>query len=380
MAAMHRWSGVDVDIDALRNNVAHIVREVSPRRVWAVVKANGYGHGAVDAGRAALDAGAHGLAVALIDEGVELRAAGIDAPVLVLSEQPSEYLELAVNAGLEFMVYTESGVTQLDSLATSAGRIVGVHVKVNSGMNRVGVDPTAAVALINLINECRGIELRAVTTHLAVADEPAHKGTSEQLERLNEVLQQLDQPPAVHVANSATTLTRPDAWCDEVRVGIACYGIDPSTEVQLDRAVFRQCIRWWAKVSFVHEVAAGEHVSYGWRHEVKQRTRLATVPVGYADGVPRRWSSVGGEVLINGRRRPVVGVVTMDQLIVDIGLDDGTDAVDIGTEVVLIGEQGRATITVEEWADRLDTIGYEIVCQIGSRVPRRVVGSARNDS
>ncbi len=124
MAAMHRWSGVDVDIDALRNNVAHIVREVSPRRVWAVVKANGYGHGAVDAGRAALDAGAHGLAVALIDEGVELRAAGIDAPVLVLSEQPSEYLELAVNAGLEFMVYTESGVTQLDSLATSAGRIV----------------------------------------------------------------------------------------------------------------------------------------------------------------------------------------------------------------------------------------------------------------
>ncbi|MGA1035976.1 MAG: alanine racemase, partial [Ilumatobacteraceae bacterium] len=216
---------------------------------------------------------------------------------------------------------------------------------------------------------------------------PAHPATTEQLAVFDRALGTsrraglVDDDVIIHVGNSAGALCHPAARRDVVRTGIAVYGIDPSSEAPLDRGRFRQAMRWWSRASLVKEVAAGSHISYGWRHRFECDTRVATVPVGYADGVPRRWSEVGGTVLIGGRERPVVGVVTMDQLMVDLGPDpNGDDPVSVGDEVVLIGNQGLATLSVEDWADRLGTIGYEVVCAVSARVPRRVVGSGADPS
>jgi alanine racemase len=385
--APHRWSGVDVDRAAIIGNVAALVERAVPAEVWAVVKADGYGHGDVETAHAAIAAGATGCAVALIDEGERLRASGIAVPILVLSEQPCEFSDRLIAADLTPTVYSRRAVTDLGVAATRVGKVIDVHVKVDSGMQRVGISPEQLIELLQHVDATTGVRLGGVCTHLAVADDPSHPATAQQLAVFDAAIAPARQAGLVgddviiHVANSAGALCHGDARRDVVRCGIAVYGIDPSDEVRLDRAQFRPAMRWWARVSLVKEVAAGSHVSYGWRHRVDVDTRIATVPVGYADGVPRRWSAVGGTVLIGGRERPVVGVVTMDQLMVDLGADpDGVDPVVVGDEVVLIGQQGAASLPVEEWARRLGTIGYEIVCGISSRVPRRVVGTTPEHS
>ncbi len=369
-----RWSGVDIDTDAIAQNVRSLISLCSPSDVWAVVKANGYGHGAVVTSRAALAGGAAGLAVALVHEAVELRAAGIDSRILVLSDQPDEQYEALLAAKAEIMVYRDESVAALAATAARLGTVARVHLKVDTGMRRVGADPSVVVALSNRIADTPNIELVGLATHFATADVPGHVAIAEQIAQFVSVRALLGAEIEVHMANSAAAITLPECRETFVRAGIAMYGIDPSAHVRLDRSKFAPALKWWSKVSFLKEVAAGVHVSYGWRYATSSVTRLATVPVGYADGVPRRWSEVGGEVLIGGRRRPVVGVVTMDQLIVDLGPAHETDIVEVGDEVVLIGTQGAEQISVEDWADRLGTIGYEVVCQIGERVPRRAVG------
>jgi alanine racemase len=385
--APHRWTWVDVDLDAIAGNVAALVEIAAPAAVWVVVKADGYGHGDIAVARAAIDAGATGCAVALVDEGERLRASGVTLPILVLSEQPPEYADRIVSAGLTPTVYTARGVGAIAAAAVRAGTEIGLHVKVDTGMQRVGIAPDSLNELLVSIHDMRGVRLAGLCTHLALADVPAHPATTEQLAVFDRALGTsrraglVDDDVIVHVGNSAGALCHPAARRDVVRTGIAVYGIDPSSEAPLDRGRFRQAMRWWSRASLVKEVAAGSHISYGWRHRFECDTRVATVPVGYADGVPRRWSEVGGTVLIGGRERPVVGVVTMDQLMVDLGPDpNGDDPVSVGDEVVLIGNQGLATLSVEDWADRLGTIGYEVVCAVSARVPRRVVGSGADPS
>jgi alanine racemase len=381
--APNRWSGVEVDLDAIAGNVAALVACSSPAVVWAVVKADAYGHGDVAVARAAVAAGASGCAVALIDEGERLRQGGVDVPVLVLSEQPPEFAARMVTAGLTPTVYTPSGIAALGAAAVAAGVAIDVHVKVDTGMQRVGVSPHGLSDVLAVVHGTTGVRLGGICTHLALADSPDHPATAAQLQEFDRVVDEarerglVDERVLIHVANSAGALLHPVSRRDVVRTGIAVYGIDPSPEVLLDRGQYRAALRWWSRVSLVKEVEAGSHISYGWKHQFASRTRVATVPVGYADGVPRRWSAVGGSVLIGGRERPVVGVVTMDQLMVDLGPDpDGSDQVSIGDEVVLIGHQGDSLLTVEEWARRLGTIGYEVVCAISARVPRSVVGSS----
>ena len=369
-----RWSGVDIDSDAIIQNVKSLVGLCSPSDVWAVVKANGYGHGAVVTSRAALAGGAAGLAVALVQEAVELRAAGIDSRILVLSDQPDEQYGDLLDANAEIMVYRPESVDALAEVASRLGTVARVHLKVDTGMRRVGAEPSAVKSLIEKVANTPHVELVGVATHFATADMPGHPAITEQTSQFESVRTLVGADVEIHMANSAAAITLPATRQSFVRAGIAMYGIDPSPEVSLDRSAFSAALKWWSKVSFVKEVDEGAHVSYGWRYATSANTRLATVPLGYADGVPRRWSEVGGEVIIGGRRRPVVGVVTMDQLIVDVGPTDVSDPVNIGDEVVLIGTQGAEHITAEEWAERLGTIGYEIVCQIGERVPRRVVG------
>jgi alanine racemase len=363
-----RWAWVDVDLDAVRHNVEVMRSVAAPALVWAAVKANGYGHGAVPVARAALDGGAAGLCVALVQEGLALRSAGLDCPILVLSEQPASELIDAVRAGLELTVYSHG---QLLAIAAARGRDHPVHLKIDTGMRRVGAAAEDALGLAAAIDESIAVRLAGVCTHLAVADEPADPFTAAQIEVFDDVLTALavagHHPPLVHAANSAATLALPATRFDMVRIGIAMYGISPGPALDQHAAALRPALTLRARVSHVKKVRAGERISYGLKHRFEGNTTVATLPLGYADGVPRRLFAGGGEVLIGGHRRPIVGVVTMDQLMVDCGNAD----VALGDEAVLIGRQGGDSITAGEWADRLGTIGYEVVCGISDRIERR---------
>lgn len=358
-----------VDLDALARNVARLCASARPADTWVVVKADAYGHGAIEVASTALEAGASGLCVALVQEGVELRRAGLRAPILVLSEQPAEQATTIVAEGLTPTVCTPTGVKALVDAARDARRHIDVHVKVDTGMHRMGVDPRDAVALLDLVASHDELRLAGLFTHLAVADEPTHPMNAVQLERFGSVVHEAraagHRPEAIHAANSAATLALADARLDFVRVGIAMYGIVPGPGVAALCGELEPVLRLEARVSRVARVRAGEGVSYGLRHVCPVDTTIATVPLGYADGVPRRWYEAG-EVLIGGHRRPITGVITMDQLMVDCG----DDPVAVGDEVVLIGRQGSEEIRAEHLADRLGTIGYEIVCGLSARVGR----------
>lgn len=373
---MSRWAWAEVSAAAIEHNVRVLSDAVAPSQLWAVVKANGYGHDAVTAARAALRGGAAGLCVALVQEGVQLRAAGIDAPILVLSEQPEATLADAIRNQLQLTVYS---VGHVAAIAGAGGVDVPVHLKVDSGMHRVGAAEGDAMTVADSVAASGATRLVGVFTHLAVADSPDDPYTLEQLARFDAVLARLasagHRPVLVHAANSAGAIAHPGARYGMVRAGIAIYGISPGRGVDpLCRALGLQpALSLKAKVSFVKRLAAGDRISYGLRHRFEQDTTVATVPIGYADGVSRRLHAVDGAVLIRGVRRRIVGVVTMDQMMVDCG----DDVVEVGDEVVLIGEQWSDgtvhRITAEEWADRLDTIAYEVLCGISSRVERCTV-------
>ncbi len=361
-----RWAWAEVDLAAIAHNVSVLRSVAAPSELWAVVKADGYGHGAVRVGRAALAAGAAGLCVALTQEGIELRQAGITAPVLVLSEQPTDNAAAIVANNLTPTVYTVAAVRALaDAVgASTASRPYPVHVKVDTGMHRVGVASGDLDTLLHQLDQVSHVlRVDGIFTHLAVADDPANAYNLRQLERFSSLI----KPEwRTHAANSAGLLAHHAARRDMVRAGIAIYGISPGPGVDDLASDLRPALSLMAKVSFVKRLGAGDAISYGLRHTFSSAANVATVPLGYADGVPRRLFAVGGAVLIGGKRRMIVGAVTMDQLMVDCG----DDQVDAGDEVVLIGRQRNEEITATEWAKRLDTIAYEIVCGISKRVPR----------
>jgi alanine racemase len=379
-ADIARWAWAEIDLSAVDHNVRLMRDAVHPASVWAVVKADGYGHGAVAVAEQAVCSGASGLCVALAAEGSALRRAGIEAPILVLSQQPDEALASMIEDDLTATVYTGEYLEAIADRAATSGRAAAVHIKVDTGMHRVGVNPHGAADLVRRAASLHpAVRLRGVFTHLACADEPASAANTLQLERFREVLDELAAAelavPLVHAANSAGALAVPQARFDLVRAGIAVYGISPGPGVEPQAAALRPVMSLKARVALVQQVAAGEHVSYGWRHRFDTDTAIATVPIGYADGVPRRLGTLpdapGADVLIGGRRCPIVGVVTMDQLMVDVG-PDGAGSVHVGDEVVLIGRQGEHVVTAADWAARLATIGYEIVCGISARVPRLI--------
>lgn len=365
-----------VDLDAVAHNVGVLGERAGAAAVCAVVKADGYGHGAVPVARAALAGGATWLAVAHVEEGRSLRTAGIDAPLLVLSEPATDphALDVALACGMHLTAYRPAF---LDALATRARELgappARVHLKVDTGMRRVGCEPDDALVLAQRIAADPHLHLAGTMTHLAVADEPGNVGTDAQLNRFDAVLGSLRaagiDPGVRHAANSAATLLHPRSHLDLVRVGIAVYGIPPAPALS-EVAPLRPALRWTSTVRFVKAVGRGEGVSYGHHHVFPHDTVVATVPVGYADGVRRRYGLAGGHVLVRGRPFPVVGAVTMDQLVVDVG-----DApVEVGDEVVLLGRQGDAELSATEVAEVLDTIGYEVTCAIGDRVVRRHLG------
>jgi alanine racemase len=340
-----------------------------------VVKGWGYGHGITRAAAAAVDGGAQWLGVALVSEAAELRRQ-LSEPILVMAEPPlRQLIDVAQLAGVRPTLYTAEAIQAAAKAVRDVGRSepLPVHLKVDTGMHRVGAAPEAMGRLAALVTASEELVLEGLCTHLAVSEDPLNDDyTAQQIAQFEQVRTELAgvgvRPQILHVANSGGVLAHPEANYDLVRCGIALYGIPPRPRMP-EADGLRPAMSLRARVAFVKRVRAGERISYGLHHRCERPTVIATVPIGYYDGVPRRLGLAGGEVLIDGRRRRIVGAVTMDQLMVDCGDDDD---VHVRDEVVLIGQQGDDAITAWDWAERLDTIAYEIVCGISTqRVPRR---------
>jgi alanine racemase len=327
----------------------------------------------------ALESGATGLCVALADEAIDLRKAGISAPILVMSEQPPQQHEDMIKYGLIATLYNQATIEHYANEATRLGIVGAVHLKVDTGMHRVGVDSKHAVEMAQLIAAQTWLQLDGIFTHLATADVVGHEATSRQVAEFDRVCEELKQlallPSRVHIANSSATMnhigvaTQMKNAPTMTRVGIAMYGISADAQSNsfgvAEGAELQPVMAVKARVSHVQWLDAGEAVSYGLHRALKQRSCIATLPIGYADGVPRGlWAT--GEVLIGGKRRAFAGVVTMDQVMIDCENDD----VQVGDEAVLIGKQSESQITANDWAHQMGTIGYEIVCGISARVPR----------
>lgn len=369
-----RWAWAEIDLTALSHNVRVLRDRTAPADLWAVVKADGYGHGAVAVARTALDHGAAGLCVALVTEGVQLREAGITAPILLLSEPPPEQFETALRARLLPSVYSPDGLRALAAAARRVGTDAEFHLKIDTGMQRVGVRVDDLDALLDLVAEIgEPLRLTGVSSHLATADEPELATTAEQNAIFTAAVRRCESHRIaagrrllVHLGNSAAALAHPATHHHMVRSGISLYGVAPGPAIADRTGDLRPVLSLHARVSYVKPVRAGSSISYGHTHRFAHDTRVATIPIGYADGVRRQLSAVGGSVLIGGRRRRIVGVVTMDQLMVDIGDDD----IAVGDPVVLIGRQHAEEITAAEIAERLATIPYEVLCSISSRIER----------
>ena len=339
-----------------------------------MLKADGYGHGAVGVGRTALNNGARMLAVACLAEAVTLRRAGIDAPILVLGYTPAWQARDTLRYDVTATVYDLDVARALSQAAADLHHPATVHVKVDTGMGRLGLLPQDAFEFVQQLNQLPGIVVEGIFSHFSVADsdDPAHEAhNAAQLAAFEAVLAELRSagllPPLVHMANSAATLSRPASHFNMVRLGVALYGLQPSTAVPLPPA-FRPALSWKTQVAQVKTLPAGSPVSYGNTFHTERETRLAVIPVGYADGFrrsPLHW----GQVLVRGQWAPIVGRVTMDQTMLDVTAIPGVRQ---GDEVVLIGKQGDLELTADQVAARLGTISYEVVSQILARVPRVV--------
>jgi alanine racemase len=377
VTARLRPTWAEIDLGAIRANARWLRSLVAPAELCAVVKAWAYGHGPVQVAEAALAGGASRLAVALVEEGGLLRTAGISEPILLLSEPPAAAFAEVLGRNLTPTLYTMEGVDAAAKIAAASGRRDPwpVHVKVDTGMHRVGAAPEVAGAVARAVATHPELRLEGLYTHLAVADERARDAfTDGQVARLLELAASLAaegiEPDLLHAANSAGAIAHPGSRLDLVRCGIALYGHSPGPDLAALATGLRPALALKSRVVFVKEVAAGEAISYGLRYTTRQRTTVATIPIGYADGVPRRLARQGGQVLVGSARRPIAGTVTMDQIMVDCGPDAD---VAVGDEVVLIGSQGGERITAWEWGDRCDTIAYEVLCGVSSRVPRTYV-------
>ena len=364
-------SRAEVDVAAIRANVAHLASRTSAE-VMAVVKADGYGHGLVPSARAALEGGATWLGVALLDEALALRAAGIDAPVLAWLWGPHEApsLAAAVAAGIDVSVSGVGALEMIDDLGVPAR----IHLKIDTGLNRNGATAEDWPQVVTAAAKSPALEIVGVWSHFVYADAPGHPTIARQVDRFAEAVDVAERaglrPQLRHLANSAATLTLPSAHFDLVRPGVAVYGLNPVPDVPAPGLVPAMTLR--SEVVLAKRVPAGEGVSYGHQYTTTRETTLALVPLGYADGVPRHATN-RGPLAINGRRYRIAGRVCMDQIVVDVGDDD----VHAGDEVVLFGPGTAGEPTAQDWADALETIHYEVVTRIGPRVPRVHVEGGR---
>ena len=368
-----RPTWLEIDQRALVNNVQLVRKKIGDHRLlMAVVKANAYGHGALETATVFLRAGADRLAVATLAEGIELRQGGVQAPILVMGYTPTWLALEAVRYGLTTAVYDQAMLAALDQAALPNQPAL-VHLKVNTGMNRLGLLPAEVPQFLEAARRFTGVQVEGIFTHFATSDLDDKSFAWEQFVLFRALLTQLEalglRPPLAHAANSAAMLTMPETYLDLVRSGIALYGLHPDAEETRLPPEFRPALRWKTQLAQIRQLQPGESVSYGREFVATQPMMIGVIPVGYADGFPRRpfhWRNV----LIHGCPAPILGRVCMDQAMVDV---TAIRAAQQGDEVVLIGRQGNAELTVDEVATRLHTNNYDVVSRILARVPRLIV-------
>ncbi|MGB9662457.1 MAG: alanine racemase [Moorellaceae bacterium] len=373
---MSRPVWAEVDLQAIAHNTQQLKRLLAPQaELMAIVKANAYGHGAVPVARTALDYGASWLGVASVEEALELRQNGIKAPILVLGYFPLEEARTVIEADLSQTVFTLEQARALSRAARILDRPARLHLKVDTGMGRLGFLPQEAVAAARAIAQLPGIALEGVFTHFANADARDKTYTRQQLNIFNRIIAELEregiQIPWKHAANSGALIDLPESHFNLVRAGISLYGHYPSEEVDRGKLFLLPAMAFKTQVVLIKEVPAGTYISYGCTFCTPGPAKVATLPVGYADGYSRRLSN-RAEVLVRGHRAPVVGRICMDYCMIDV---TAIPDVEVGDEVVLFGRQGEACLPVEEVAGWLGTISYEVLCGVSHRVRRIYLGA-----
>lgn len=361
----YRDTWAEIQLDYLKENVLS-VRDHLPKdvEIFAVVKANGYGHGDVQVAKTALEAGAHGLAVAFLDEALVLRKNGIDAPVLVLGATRPEDATIAAKNKISLTVFQKEWLEK--AMLTLSNEMLSVHVKCDTGMGRIGLRNRSELKeIVNVIENNHNLIFEGIFTHFATADELNTDYYETQLQRFMEMVNALDKKPRyIHCANSAATLRFPQSGFNAVRLGIAMYGLSPSDEMEnLVPFPLKEVFSLHTKIVHVKRVSPGESISYGATYQTKKEEWIATLPIGYADGWIRKLQ--GQVVLVEGKEAPIVGRICMDQCMIRLPY-----YMPVGTKVTLIGEQEGLFISINDIAHKLETINYEIPCTISKRVPR----------
>jgi len=358
----------EINLNAIAHNLQEIRRKVAPAEIMPVLKADAYGHGLKEVVRVALENDARYLGVARVEEGVQLRKQ-TTVQILVFGGFFENQIEACLEHDLELTLFDLERAVALSKQAHAFGNSAKVHIKVDTGMTRVGVHWQDSVDFTRRVSELSNVEIVGIYTHFASADAKDKSFAKMQLQRFQTVLTELKKRnieiAIKHAANSAAILDLPDSYFDMVRPGVSIYGYYPSCETT-ESIKLQPAMSFKSRVISVKEVESGEKVSYNSAFETERRTKIATMPVGYADGYNRLLSSQG-EVLIRGKRYPVVGQVCMDLIMVDTGLEND---IQTGDEVILLGRQGDEEISIYEICEKLNTIPYEFTCMISSRVPR----------
>lgn len=357
---------LEIDLEIIRQNVREL-QHISQAEVMAIVKANGYGHGAAEIARATVEAGATWLGVARLEEGIALRRSGLNCHILVLGYTSPDRVAEAINNNICLTIYDPQIGEAYAEQAESLGGGLRLHIKVDTGMGRLGISPETALQFIENISRRPKLTIEGIFTHFARADEPQAPTTGVQLALFDQLLSGLRRdgiaPRYIHSANSAAILNYPQAHYDLVRPGIALYGFQPSPETSLPRGI-RPALTWKTRLTSVRTFPAGHGISYGHIYHTRGEERIGSIAIGYADGYRR---VDGNVVLVRGKRVPVVGRVCMDQCMLQ--LDDVPEAT-IGDEVVLLGGQGNEYISAEELAELWGTFNYEVICGLSARLPR----------
>ena len=374
----------EIDLNAYAHNITELKRITrNGARLMAVVKANGYGHGAIEVARKALENGAQYLGVARINEAVQLRTAGLDAPILIFGYTPPDLAETLIRYDLTQTVYSIAAANTLSGIAGRQGKKIKVHIKVDSGMGRLGLllkEPTAGnpgdrpttdpVQQALAISRLSGLTVEGTLTHFATADSTDKSYANRQLEKFLDFVDRLRreglEPPIKHAANSGALIDLPESHLDMVRPGIATYGLYPSGEVNKNKVDLKPVMTLKSRIIHLKKVPAGFNISYGITYQTNKSTTIATVPIGYADGFNRLLSN-RGHMLVHGQRVPIVGRVCMDLTMLDVG---NVPDVAIEDDVVVFGQHQNESVTADEMASTLNTINYEIVSTITARVPR----------
>ncbi len=367
---------VEIDLAALTHNVKQLKNLLSPQtELMAVVKADAYGHGAIAVSKTVLQAGASWLGVATIPEGIELREAGIEAPILLLgATHTAAQVRAIAQWHLQPTICTAKQALNFSEVLVSLDRSLPVHAKLDTGMSRLGTPASEATEFVQLVKRLPNLKLASIYSHLATADSPDTAVMTVQHDRFKQAIEQIQtagiNPPRLHLANSAAALTDPDLHYDLVRVGLATYGIYPAPHLQ-SIASLQPAMQVKARITQVKTIAAGTGVSYGYQFIASRQTQIAVVGIGYADGIPRNLSNKI-KVLVRGKFVPQVGAVTMDQLMLDVS---AIPDLEVGEVVTLLGKDGENEITADDWAAILGTISWEILCGFKHRLPRVAVNS-----